>query len=100
MAQPFEPLDPDSQLGYLLARAAARASRLWHTALRAHGINPRLSSALAVLAREPGLSQAELARRVLVTPQTMSESLNGLLRTGLITRTGVAPGLAASIALT
>jgi len=100
MTEPFVPLDPDEQLGYLLVRAADQASRRWHAALRAHGVNPRQFSVLAMLARDPGLSQAELARRVLVTPQSMSESLAGLVRAGLIAREPPEPGLPAQVSLT
>ncbi|MEZ4240771.1 MAG: hypothetical protein R3F59_32380 [Myxococcota bacterium] len=56
-------LDPDDQLGYRLALAADRAHRAWSRALRDLGIHPRQFSMLALLDREPGLSQAELARR-------------------------------------
>ena len=71
MSDKFTPLDPDAQLGYVLVRAADQVSRPWHAALRAHGINPRQFSVLAWLARDPGLSQGELARRVMVTPQNV-----------------------------
>jgi DNA-binding MarR family transcriptional regulator len=98
--QPFVPLDPDAQLGYLVVRVADRMSRSWYAALRAHGINPRQFSVLGLLARDPDLSQAELARRVLVTPQSMSESLTGLLRAGLVERDEAGSGQAARVRLT
>jgi DNA-binding MarR family transcriptional regulator len=100
MAEPFVPLDPDAQLGYLVVRVADRMSRSWHAALRAHGINPRQFSVLGLLARDPDLSQAELARRVLVTPQSMSESLVGLLRAGLVERDEAGSGQPARVRLT
>jgi DNA-binding MarR family transcriptional regulator len=100
MAEPFVPLDPDAQLGYLVVRVADRMSRSWQAALRAHGINPRQFSVLGLLARDPDLSQAELARRVLVTPQSMSESLTGLVRAGLVERDEVGSGQAARVRLT
>jgi DNA-binding MarR family transcriptional regulator len=100
MAEPFVPLDPDAQLGYLVVRVADRMSRSWQAALRAHGINPRQFSVLGLLARDPDLSQAELARRVLVTPQSMSESLTGLLRAGLVERDEAGSGQAARVRLT
>jgi DNA-binding MarR family transcriptional regulator len=99
MTEPFAPLDPDAQLGYLLVRVADRASRTWQSALRAHGINPRQFSVLGLLAGDPGISQAELARRVLVTPQSMSELLVGLVKAGLISRDAVEPGRSARIHL-
>ena len=65
-------LDPDAQLGYLVACVAHDVSRAWYAALRRHRINPRQFSVLASLAREPTLSQAGLARRVMITPQSMA----------------------------
>jgi DNA-binding MarR family transcriptional regulator len=100
MAKAFLPLDPESQLGYLLVRAAEQLSQTWHAALRSHGINPRQFSVLASLAADPGVSQAELARRVMVKPQSMSESLNRLIEAGLVARGKVEPGLAARLELT
>lgn len=100
MPESFVPLDPESQLGYLLVRAADHVSRPWATALRAHGINPRQFSMLAWLAQAPGLSQAELARRVMVTPQSMSESLTALMDAGWIARRALERGHAAELQLT
>jgi DNA-binding MarR family transcriptional regulator len=100
MAKTFTALDPDAQLGYLLARAAQQLERPWAAALRAEGINPRQFSMLAWLAREPTLSQAELARRVLITAQSASESLAALLDARLITRKRVPSGLKADVRLT
>jgi DNA-binding MarR family transcriptional regulator len=96
----FVALDPEGQLGYQLVRVADLVARPWSAALRKHGINPRQFSILAVLAHDPALSQGELARRVLITPQSMSESLQGLLQAGLIARSDVAPGHAARVSLT
>lgn len=82
----FEALDPDRQLGYLLALAAGQAERQWASALRAHGINPKQFAMLALLVRDAEVSQAELARRVMITPQSVSESLRTLIQQGLISR--------------
>ncbi len=43
-------------------------------------------TALSILARRPGLSNAQLARRSMVTPQTMIEILAGLEARGLVAR--------------
>jgi DNA-binding MarR family transcriptional regulator len=100
VSRPFVPLDPDAQLGYLLVVSADRMSRAWHDAMRAHGINPRQFSMLASIAHDPGISQAELARRVMITPQSLSESIGRLIGAGLIARTAAEPGRAAHLALT
>lgn len=100
MAESFTPMDPDAQLGYLLVVCAEQTSRAWHRALRQAGINPRQFSMLSVLAHDPGISQAELARRVLITPQSVSESLNRLIDTDLVTRGVAEPGRPARLELT
>lgn len=96
---PFVPLDPESQLGYLLVRSAEQVARCWNADLRAHGINPRQFSMLACLAQSPGISQGELARRVMLTPQSLGESLAGLVHEGWIARTEAARGRAAQLRL-
>lgn len=100
MSQTFVPLDPESQLGYLLVRGADQVSRPWHEALRAQGINPRQFSMLASLAHDPGISQGELARRVMITPQSTSESLSRLIKAGLVSRGDAGPGRPAQLELT
>jgi DNA-binding MarR family transcriptional regulator len=100
MSEAFVPMDPDAQLGYLLVVAADQMSRSWHGALRAQGINPRQFSMLASLAHDPGISQAELARRVMITPQSLSESVNRLIGADLIVRGNTEPGKAAKLVLT
>jgi DNA-binding MarR family transcriptional regulator len=86
-------LRPRTVVGYLLARAAHAVGREWEEALRSHNINPRQFSVLSLLDDDPGLSSAQLARLVLVTPQSMSESLAALLEAGLVVRrTEPSPG--------
>jgi len=96
----MEFLDPDAQLGYLLVRAARDVSQSWLKAVRSHGINPRQFSALAILLKEPSLSQGELARRVMVTPQSMGESIVALAAAGLLARDDVEPGRPARLDVT
>lgn len=100
MAETFVPMDPDAQLGYVLVRCAEQMARAWHEALREHGVNPRQFSMLAELAHDPGISQGELARRVMVTPQSLSESLTRLIDAGLIGRGTVERGRPARLTLT
>ncbi|HEY5981250.1 MAG TPA: MarR family transcriptional regulator [Microlunatus sp.] len=75
-------------------------SRPWSDGLQASGINPRQFSVLALIAADPGLSQAELARRALVTPQSMSEMLTRLEAAGLAHRSDTTAGRSAQVAIT
>jgi DNA-binding MarR family transcriptional regulator len=93
-------LDPEEQLGYVLVRAAEQVSRPWLAAMRRHGINPRQFSVLALLVREPALSQGELARRVMVTPQSMSELIAALAEAELLQRGVAEPGRASDLRVT
>jgi DNA-binding MarR family transcriptional regulator len=100
MTAPLAPMDPEAQLGYLLVVCADQMSRAWHEALRHAGINPRQFSMLAAIAYDPGISQAKLARQVLITPQSVSESLNRLISADLVTRGTTEPGKPARLVLT
>lgn len=55
-------------------------------ALRPTGFTPPQSMVLTIMSREPGITGAELARRAMITPQTMGELLTGLEKGGLIRR--------------
>jgi DNA-binding MarR family transcriptional regulator len=56
--------------------------------LAAHGLNPIHFGVLAYLAIAPEMTQADLARAVLVRPQSIAPLLDGLEERGLIRRTG------------
>jgi DNA-binding MarR family transcriptional regulator len=55
-------------------------------ALRGLGLTTPQYAALAALAQQPGLSGAALARRCLVTPQTMTGIVANLAAAGLVAR--------------
>ena len=54
--------------------------------LKGLGVTTPQNAALSVLAEEPGLSNAKLARRSFVTPQTMNQILARLETAGLVER--------------
>lgn len=56
--------------------------------LAAHGMNPVHFGVLAYLVIAPEMTQADLARAVLVRPQSIAPLLDGLEDRGLIHRTG------------
>ena len=55
-------------------------------AVKAHGVSTSHVGVLRQLAGEPGLSNAELARRLLITPQGVQLAVNELQKRGLVER--------------
>jgi DNA-binding MarR family transcriptional regulator len=72
--------------GYLLRQAWQAFRGAMDTALRAHGLTHVRYGVLSVLARDPGVSGADLARACHTTPQAMNGVLATLERDGLIER--------------
>ncbi|MFE0464151.1 MarR family winged helix-turn-helix transcriptional regulator [Kitasatospora sp. NPDC058965] len=76
----------DRRLGHHLKRAEQELGAAKHSLLRKFKLNTPQYTVLLVLQEEPGLSGAVLARRCLVTPQTMSSVLGTLENRGLVER--------------
>src|ERR1700758_700856 len=55
-------------------------------AMKVHGVSTAQIGVLRQLANEPGLSGAELARRLLISPQGVQLALTALERRGLVER--------------
>lgn len=72
--------------GYLLKRAQAALNAAMAGALREHGATLAQYAVLTALEEEPGLSNAGLARRAFVTPQTMNQVLRELEHKGWVVR--------------
>ena len=72
--------------GWLLKRAQDALNTAMTMALREHGATVPEYAALTALAEEPGMSNADLARRAYVTPQTMNQVLRELERRGWVGR--------------
>lgn len=84
---------PDSvELNALPAWAVVQAyhalSRELYELFAGHGLTPVQFGVLAQLTESPGLLQAELARRVLVRPQSMTAIISDLVERGLLWREG------------
>lgn len=73
-------------LGYLLRQAALAFRRRMDDALEELGVTPPQFSVLTMIAAYPGLSNADLARLALLTPQTVSVIVGNLERMGAIER--------------
>jgi DNA-binding MarR family transcriptional regulator len=71
---------------YLVGRLDRLLRRRLGDALAPHGLTLAEYTALSVLRSRPGLSNAQLARRTLITPQSMNEVLAHLVDLGLVSR--------------
>lgn len=76
----------DGRSGYLLKQAWQAFAGAMQEALKAQGLTGAQYAALSVLARDPGLSGAELARACNTTPQAMNGVVATLERDGLVER--------------
>ena len=75
-----------NRIGYELKRAQHALRLGMDEALKPLGVTTPQYAAMSVLAEEPGLSNAQLARRSFVTPQTMNQILSRLEALGLAER--------------
>jgi DNA-binding MarR family transcriptional regulator len=80
--------DLDAILTWSTVRVARFLGQRLDDRLAAHGLNPVQFGVLAHLAVDAAMTQAELARSVLVRPQSIAPLLDELERRGLVVRTG------------
>jgi DNA-binding MarR family transcriptional regulator len=81
----------ENAVGYVLKQAAVALRYAMDVALRPLHLTVPQYACLELLGQRPGLSNAELARGVFVTRQSMNLVLRGLEERGLVTRSAVAP---------
>lgn len=77
---------PPDPFGYVLKRTQLALRGAMDNALATLDLTTPQYAALSELVKEQGLSNAELARRCFVTPQTMHQIVRGLERDALVTR--------------
>ncbi len=77
---------PEPRLSYLIGRLERVLRRRLTAAIEPDGLTLPAYTALSVLSVQDGLSNAQLARRSLVTPQSMSEVLGLLVELGYVRR--------------
>jgi DNA-binding MarR family transcriptional regulator len=77
---------------YLVGRADRVLRARLEESLAAAGVTLNELTVLSVLAARPGLSNARLARRSLVTPQAMHKVVRSLEDRGLVRRSSAAAG--------
>jgi DNA-binding MarR family transcriptional regulator len=78
--------DDGPTLLYLIGRMDRVVRRQIDDVVRAKGLSVNQYTTLSVLDHRSGLSNAQLARRALVSPQSMNEVLLALERRGLVRR--------------
>jgi DNA-binding MarR family transcriptional regulator len=83
-----EAKDLDEIVTWSLVRAARLCARRLDERLDQHGLNPVTFGVLAHLAVTSPMTQADLARAVLIRPQSIAAVLDGLEELGLIRRAG------------
>ncbi len=76
-----------TRLSYAVGRLGRVLLRALRTALAPHGLTVPEYTTLSVIASRRGLSNAQLARRALITPQSMNEVLKALEQQGYVRRT-------------
>lgn len=79
-------VDPHRTLGFALKRLQQALRARMDTVLAEFGLTAPQYAVLALLADDPGLSNAELARRAFVTPPTMIRIVTALAELGLLAR--------------
>lgn len=72
-----------------LVQTAHLAGRRFAEVFAQHGLSPAQYGVLASLADGDDLSQADLARAVLVRPQSMARLVSAMVDAGLVTREGI-----------
>ena len=76
----------EPRLSYLIGRLDRVLRRRLSAAVESAGLTLPAYIALSVLRAQDGLSNAQLARRSLITPQSMSEVLTQLVENGYVQR--------------
>ena len=93
--------DVDALVGWSLLRAAHRVERDLTAVLAGVDLSPVQFGVLATLATRPPCTQAELARTVLVRPQSMAGVVSTMVARDLVARSGPGGrGVATTLVLT
>ena len=80
--------EPGTDVGFALRQVMQNLRQNIDVALRARGVDLSFVHAMVLktLAKEPGISGAQLARRISVTAQSMNSLLRGMESLGLVLR--------------
>jgi len=77
---------PEPRPSYLIGRLHRVLRQSLDAGVRAHGLTVAQYAALSILGDQPGLSNAQLARRSFMTAQAAHQSLQALQELGLVER--------------
>jgi DNA-binding MarR family transcriptional regulator len=77
-------------LSYTVGRLGRAIRQRLREILAPHGLSVPQFTTLSVIKRRPGLSNAQLARRALILPQSMIQVISELEARGLVSRTPAA----------
>jgi DNA-binding MarR family transcriptional regulator len=80
--------EPGTDVGFALRNLMQTFRQTVDTTIRSHGLDLSFAHGMVLksLSREPGSSGAQLARRAMVTAQSMNSLLHGMESTGLVVR--------------
>ncbi|MFH8798113.1 MarR family winged helix-turn-helix transcriptional regulator [Streptomyces sp. NPDC017936] len=78
--------DPSTRTGYVAWQVSHVMGVRTEKALRPLGLTTAQHNALLHVARTPGISPADIARRTGITPQSMGAAVNALVDRGLLER--------------
>ena len=78
---------PEPRISYVVARLERAVRQEINERVKPHGLTTLQYTTLSILERGGELSNAQLARRAYMTPQSMSEVLDALEKKGLVERT-------------
>ena len=87
MVEPVASAEPEPRLSYVVARLERALRFDINERVGPHGLTTAQYTTLSILERGGELSNAQLARRAYMTPQSMSEMLEALEAKGLVERT-------------
>jgi DNA-binding MarR family transcriptional regulator len=93
-------IDPEDHLTYLMTQAAHGMGVLLDRALQDHDVTLRQFGALAHIGRHAGISGADLAQRLRISPQAAATLVRRMAAAGLVEHTKTGKGLAAQLRLT
>jgi DNA-binding MarR family transcriptional regulator len=83
---PVTTMELTDNILWLLKQAFHFSLNTVNDAISSHGVTTAQTGLMRQLANEPGLSGAELARRLLISPQGVQLALTALERRGLVER--------------